>query len=884
MRSTRFIVRTRARAKLVAAVVAISSLVGIGAVTAAPAFAITIGTASITFTDFSASGAPYAGAPFDVASAGTFVQSVTSDGSGVVSLALPYGDYTITPTAPEYSQVAYPFTIDTPSDTVETFSVGRDGTLTGTVPTGMGSGATTAEIQLYDGLSWNRVSTETVSALDDSFEWTLTEGDGLYRVLFHPSQASPYLATFSPTLARGSEGSIVDLGLVPFTAAAIVSGTVLDLYSGVPIVGAAVSVELAADVVTGATDADGSYRIKLPQVDGDYTVFADAVDYERRYWDASTTLADATGVTLDAASGFVATAIDLGLPRTRPDLTVNTVALDGSGALPVSYYLYAKGVGGSYSPVPYLGPLDAPGTTFGELPAGDYRLAFAASDCSRWLPWTSLDVVGSTATAPPSPADCFVLFTVTAGQANYVFSDITLDTSVDEYYCEKPPWTSPGEAVVSGTVLNASAMTGPIRASLWAASGDVLIDTSPVNMTTGAYSLDGLGVDGDYFLEFEPAALDPFLDTYLGSDAGTPITIWVDDRDALRDISTHFALPLLAGVASIGNDVTLAAATVIVGQVASGGDPIAGACVYVSSVSASDAYYCATAAADGRYVVKVPPGQSWRLAASALGYDPQFWQNHADSADADPIGPTVAGILTHYDFTLVADPALLGGILFESSTGMVDDYIVHLYATVPGGYKELGTTTTAPVGGIFNFLFDPALVADPSASYRLRFESPTHDWVMVGEYYVTDMATAFAPGFTEPPTAGPNCFIDLATIKPGPVTIALALYFAADQLPGACTAQSVVVSTTSGSSGSSVQSFTGSGAVEPATTPEPTASTVTDDQAQNEQAPVDSSVGEDPLESSPVSSGGVAGWLIVLLSVLGVLGVGTAGFALMRRR
>ena len=740
------------------------ALASMGGLTAAPAFAY--GDLGITILDDS-TGGPYAGKAFELAMVGgpyTYNGTTASDGTYQFDVdALEAGDYIANPSDPTYARTDVPVTIaDGTNSATISFDKYR---VTGFVQADTGNGQTTAFLQRYESTAWADLGSVVIGNLDDSFSISLPDGPGTYRLLFVPNYELDFTDTFSADFVIDGSVPSVDLDVVSFAPAAVIRGTVRSDATGDPLDLANVYFETASASFSTTTDSLGHYRIRLPDIDELYTVSAEATGFLRQYWNYVDSASVANPVVLDAGNSRQVSDIDFGLLIDDPDLTINVLADTGAGPDPysVDYQLFKLDDGtGLYSSTPTATMYDSSSTTFENLAEGSYRLAVSVPATGVTLPWLELlrDTNAEDSTAPGG--DCYIPFDVTTGGASIDLADVLVDSTVGMEYCDEPAWSDPSDGTVSGSVDNILDFDFPVVAKLFQVGifWGQLVDVSPVDPSSGAYTLSGVRTSGDYYVRFVTDSRDPYLDTLLGAGG---FSAWDHDAQTEYDVFTNHPIQIdvLVSNNSVDNDVELEKAAILTGTVTSGVDPL-DACVQAEGVTDPLVYICSQTDVDGNYTMKVRVGDEYILSAEDLAgaYFLQYWDNAEDVAHATTI-ETVWGANGPFDFDLTVTPAALT-LHAEDDNDPGYDFTVHLYADVDGTWIELPSTVTA--SGDVDFYTNYETL-DPTGliqgDYRVRVQDDNGTWLA---------ATEFGRGFdgsTSSSEVDPGCYIDLPGIGDG---------------------------------------------------------------------------------------------------------------------
>lgn len=879
--------RTARRSRLVTALIAAIGLVVGGTVFAAPAAAV--GSLNVTIEDSNGDPIPN----LDVALwDGSVTTWDSTDASGILDTAgLAAGNYQVYSQDFHYVDDSTTLVVldDPAPPTTATLTLLDTARVQGSIPTDAGGLLTQVTFYYYDSISNNFYPGPSQSVdSDGTFELPVPYANGLstYAVHFDVPDDVPYLDTFydltddvwlSTTISVGTPGTVYGLGAVGLIPTGLISGVVEDTF-GNPISGASV---WARDTTTSATygstsDSFGEYALRVPDADASYEVWSDAIGYDSE-WYPNTDSSSFVAVDITTADR-AAEDVDFSLESSVQSVLGNTIYRDALNLLhpfDVEVELYAADGVGTFSPEPIDSSFGFDDFQFIDLPDGTYRLGFLDEN-GYYTSWSSY-FDGSTSVTPTGPnGQCYIEFTTTTGLPDLILDDILVEEEATPDTCEASPWASSLDGTFTGAVLNIASFTSPVRAYLGSATDGRLLDSSPVDPTTGGYSLWGIHSSTGYFVQFETSGTDPFLDTLLGEDTGVPLLLWAGPDENWDDVTDTHYIPLPPFSDSYSNDVILPDATVYTGTVTSSGLPVEGACVYIESYSDTDLYDCDETGADGTYVLKVPVGDTWNLTAAAFAFDPEYWDDVADLVDATPLTFPTAGVdPAHYDFDLAGhDTGLYGSVSDDISP--VSGIKVHVYKPVTGGWAEFTTITTDAITA--EFRLEQADMGTLPSTFRLRFESATGQWLKIDEY-IAGFISGSLPDFVDEPT----CFIDVPPLRPGPLYIFDAYYDPA-QAPGLCSAQPAP-SSGGGSSGGSGhhggKKFTAvTETPAPTATPTPTPTPTPTESAEPDETPSPTAT---PTPEVPAGLTWLPPWVWLIVGIIVLLVCGT-GFLILRRR
>jgi hypothetical protein len=883
MSRTRFARRSRTTAALIAALGIVVGSIAFASPAAAD------GSLHLTVQDSNSDPIPFLHVEFDDG-AGT-VYSDTTDASGILDASgIAPGTYQVYVLDTfEYVDDQTPLVvIDDPSPTTATLTLLDTGRVQGSIPADAGGAASEVTFYYYDSVSddFSPGPVQSVEA-DGSFELPIPYASGLstYAVHVDVPDDVPYLDTFynlvddvllADTIDAGIPGTIYGLGPVDLIPSGLISGVVEDTF-GNSISGATVT---AQDTTTFATytvgtDLSGEYSLQVPSADASYEVWSSATGYDPE-WYPNTDFSSFVEVEVTTSDRWVED-VDFSLESMAQSVLGNTIYRDASNLIhpfDVEVDLFEADGLGTFSPDPidYSGFFDE--FTFIDLPDGTYRLGFLDEN-GYYTSWSNY-FDGPTTVTPTGPnGACYIEFTTTAGLPDLVFGDILLEDEATPDTCDGSPWATPSDGVFTGSVLNIADFDSPVRAFLGSATDGALLDSSPVDPTTGGYSLWGIHDSTGYFVEFETSGTDPFLDTLLGEDTGLPLLLWAGPDENWEDVADTYYIPIVPFSDSYGHDVTLPDATVYTGTVTSSGLPVEDACMYIESYGDPNLYACDRSDADGRYIHKVPVGETWNLMAGAFGFDIEYWDDAADLVDATPLVFPTAGVdPAHYDFDLAGQNTGIFGFV-EDYVGPVSGIKVHVYKPVAGGWTELTTITTDPISA--QFALGQADMGTLPSTFRLRFESATGQWLQLDRRLATFVTSV--SDFVDEQT----CFIDVPTMRPGPVYIFSVRYDPA-QAPGACGAEPVPGSGGGSSTGGATKHHGTKKFIGVTETPTPTAtptpSPTPTETAEPEATPSPTAT---PIPDVPAVSGGLPAWVWIIIAIL-ILVVCGGGFVILRRR
>ena len=256
--------------------------------------------------------------------------------------------------------------------------------------------------------------------------------------------------------------------------------------------------------------------------------------------------------------------------------------------------------------------------------------------------------------------------------------------------------------------------------------------------TDGDFTIPAVWEGGDYTLGvyLDPRATAPYRDGFLGLTA-----------EPSTGVAIGFALD------ETGVSVALRPAALIQGTVTTfdGTQPLAGIDLTAEDADAPSEDFYGQTDADGRYTLRVAPGESYAIYAD----DPAGRFRSEVYDDKDPCGcggapdyvTPALGTPETADFDLSLSLAGAAGIdVIAPYPGLT----VHVYRKVTGGWLPVATGTTDGVGYY-------EVVIPRAGEYRLRF-SDGGTWI---GFRGADGALASAPAGT---SFGPGCFLDTGVI------------------------------------------------------------------------------------------------------------------------
>lgn len=738
-----------ARARFAATAAVVFALVAIGGVTAPPALAA---PASVTITvQDNAQGGLLPNRTLTLESQdGSFSAEYTTSSSAEFTVTVEEGSYRLVPGG-QYVPSAY-FTISAAQPTISVPVTKPK--IAGSIPAGAANGHTSVRVeklgQYTNGpnYSYAEVANFVVGNADGSFSYLLQTGPGDYRLVFQPDATVPYLNTDVSGIDVDGTVDTVSIGAVTLPPAGSISGTITGTPGGTVISGAAVkAMSGATTVATTTTGADGTYFLKLAAAPATVTVTASATGYDTQSY----------AVTLSSGNSFSASSVNIALPRLPANVSGNLTQYGGGNepyAADIYLYKYDTTTA-AYLATPYGTQINSANFSFSDLPDGNYRLAFRDSATDRILTWRIRDRYVSPGYPSGGYGDCSLDFTISTG-GDRQLPNIELTQQVEPGYCASPPFSSPSDKTVTGTVTNTASLSPTVYAKLYAVDGGggfTLVDIGAVNATTGDYSLGGVREDGEYFVQFAPDAGSSYLPLLLG-DGG--VTAWAKDAAAIDDFAANetFTVDINDPSTLSGHDAELVQGALFTGTLLTGfGDAIHGQVTFANVNDPSDTL-TVTGNGDGwgSWRAVLPVGGTYSMRASALEgyYASEYWQDAASLADADTV-TAVAGNNGSYEFRLAASPASLYGYVNDVTDD--DPITVHLF-------NEDSYGTWQPVAVLDSVDAAVYFTSLAGGVYRMRFEK-NGQW----------LETVSSRTGTLPDTSGsysaPTCFVDIADVANG---------------------------------------------------------------------------------------------------------------------
>ena len=462
------------------------------------------------------------------------------------------------------------------------------------------------------------------------------------------------------------------------------SGRVTDAATGEGIAGAKVEAQFTDHSAT--TASDGSYAFaSLPT--GDYKVLVTAPGYAREYYDNVNPSHEATLVHVTAGRGTSGINFDL----------------TGGGA--ISGTIYQRD---------------------GVTPIGDARV---------WV-WPS-----------KYPQDDGFQ-TVTAADGSYIVDGLSLGGfriraeapgyAMLKYYRDAYGWSNATSVVVTppDTVANVNISLDPagsISGHVFKSDGITPVANVQIVADTTIGGWEGIGAssnaDGIYTIEgLPPSSYTVRVQNPVGLASGF--------YEGEPSRQTANVLSVVAGQQVTGIDFTLEIGAPIRGQVydEATGAPISGAQLMALLVTGGDVASASTLLPDGSYELWVGTG-CYRVGIGghmeAPGYVPEYWDNHYDIANADPVCVTAPSGATGIDLYLAHAGSISGHVYEADGTTPIAGASAYAFPIV-GDHPGAGANTQ-PDGNY-------TIQGLPSGRYRVQVTASGH----VSQFYsdVADEALA----------------------------------------------------------------------------------------------------------------------------------------------
>lgn len=787
---------SRKRFRRITAVAAAVGVVFFGLVPATAAYALGTVTARVVDTG----GSPLT-SQMVMEWPGGSTGPVYPNANGEISETLPPGDYTLRTWDPSrYPLWEHDFTVvDGETTALGEFTLDQFASVAGTVPIGL---ADDVGIHVYkwNGSYWYLYSSgwPYTPESDGSFRIWFADPSGTFTLEFVPDDAVPYITTYlgeSPELPAtlddpdtyftlGALNSIAGVGNTSLLAAGVISGTVVTETDADPIEYATVIADdLDGNQLAEAeTDATGAFSLKVP-LDVPLVLRSYASGWLHQYYDRMYDADDAEEITLTTADPARTDILFQLMPEIAAYFSVYADDGGGSESFRVNTWLYYNG-GGGFSPIPFDIDWDDDEASFYELLPGTYRVGLQLVDESGWIPFSTANVIPGT--IPGAGSACYFQFEVTGAIVEFEFE---LTAEPDSSACTEAPWLdgagTPSD--VHGVVTNIADVVGPATATLYIQDswGDPIeVVSTTVDPATGAYTLAGVYIDGEYFVGIETAPDNPHLDMLFG-----------DGEEQLLFHRYDYSIDgfLIDAQDDKEVDVTLPEARVLSGIITVGGVPVQDSCVLLLDFS-YDSVDCGRTDSSGRYWVKAPvPDISdpnpleYKIVAGTNYILPTFWG--VDPASGDWIPVTESGLdPLSYDIELMSIPSfILGDVAVwdydESDSVAVDGGTAHLYRKSGSTWVEIdafpmvddtwsslfafpGELLDIFAGGSPEDLFDLEGLAP--GDYRIWF-SQNGTWLPITEFERNVFSLA---GFNDwQDFDGETCYLDVPAVGLSTLTI-----------------------------------------------------------------------------------------------------------------
>ena len=539
----------------------------------------------------------------------------------------------------------------------------------------------------------------------------------------------------------------------------------------------------------------------------------------------------------------------------------------GSGRQAVAS-LYTLTGGAVTSSIPFASDLVASTSfDFGPLDSGDYGLAFRDPDTGLWI---------------QGNGSCLTTFSVADGAIQDVnLGTVTLGNASDALCL--PPWGFAN--TFSGHITNLPS-SAKVEADLIYGSG---ADVTPVNSSfvssNGDFSVNGVSNAGTYFVLLRILDNSPFLDTWSdGSDADAPFVEPVNAETPTNGASITVPDLALLGAATLSGTVRGAHSAglkdaSVVAQTDDGS---------FENEAITDAH--------GAFTLRVLPGATLQLDATANGYDDVFWNGVLNPNQSTPVVAPATAIpsLNSYNFQLTPLPTQVGGLaigvdnLNSQNPVPLTGLKAELYKKLGGYWKkisvQIGLTDSNDPYVYFDFT-QREISALSSGDFRLQFYLPGTGFLPIAQYESASYAQVTA-GVTPVPVVGPVCFIPLTGVTSGDEWEVITQFDFSDtttqckdQRQPPISTSSVVVSTTPTSVPKNLTLTLPTSTSTSTPTPAPTPSVTS---APAPSPSTTTGIGLAP--SSTASSGGFPGWLIWVIGAVILVVVIGGGVLLFIRR
>lgn len=725
-----------------------------------------------------------------------------ADPSGVLQYNLEPGSYEIY-SAPgtRYASTRLPFTVTELGPNTFNLDIDTLPSVSGSVSPSL-AGAVGINTYRWNG-SYFGLDSVSPYAPDSNgnFEIWFSNPAETWALEFIPADNQPYMATWLGGAAEppsnlsdsatfftlNGNNTTTTVATTTLLEAGIVSGTVTGL-GGDPIQGAyVIADDNDYNVLTEtSTNGSGQYTLKVP-LEEPFTVRSYESDWAHEYYNDARDADDAV-VFILTDTDYVRTGIDFELfPYVEVDF--DFFVLDGTDQVEynVDFWLY-RDSGSGYGPIPFEVDIDETSTGISELPPGEYRVGLQHTFDERWIPFDTVntlpgDIDGDT-------GQCYYEFTVDGSVTEFAYE---LTAQPEQTNCTDAPWVDDAEdmGVVSGTVTNADDVVGSLTAQLYLYDdehGDFYeLVSGPVD-EDGNFALEGVLLDGEYFVAISTPRNDPHISQFVGF--GGQIAL-----DEMYDIGVDGFDIDAQDDRNIG-DIMLPQGRLFTGIVSAGGDPLEGMCVELETALTTQFVMCDQTDSAGRYYLKAPLPENelesplgYRILTVSYVFVPTYYG--ADPLEGDVLLVETGGVdPIDRNIELQLLPTMISGYasVWNDSDGEIPVYngIAHLYRSsgttwihvdefelvhsatdsqfvFPPELEEL--FNSGPVGDEFDYDDLPGLTP---ADYRLWFEQDG-DWLPIAESETIRIGPQGFGGYND--VESEACYVDVDDLRIGEVAL-----------------------------------------------------------------------------------------------------------------
>ena len=560
--------------------------------------------------------------------------------------------------------------------TGKNIALDRYGRISGTV-SGPSGGLTGATVRVY---RWSNPSfvLATTATTAAGGGYTVTGlNPGNYRVGFTAATMTPEFHQDKADVELADDVAVALNGTASISATMAsnqrtLSGTVTSAAGGAPLSGAEVQVERRVQtqddvrwrvVDTLTTPANGTWTTSVP--DGTYRIGFSREDYLDQWYSGASVVANATAVVV---AGSNRTGLNAAMSLGG---TIKGTLTGPAGAIDDGYVtLYREVAAGDFDHVESFSTSATGAYTATGLPPGAYKVEFGAGGHVKEY-WNDKPTL---AAADP--------ITVTVGS------------------------TSTADATVAAARKLSGTVTGPTGAPL----GDA-------DVTIEARYDDG---DGGFYWDDESYATTAPNGAWVADVGPGTFRVRFEKAGHVTEWWNDASTPTAAqSVVVTTSDVTslnaqMASAAILNGRVSGPGGPV-DASVTVYPAGATD---LATApvlardfAPDGQYVIDTLPAGSYKIRFEAYRLLPEFHNDKADLASANPVTLSASAPVT-VDATLARGRSIAGTV--TGVGGAIGDGSVAFYKLdTDGSYDYVDSDDTDADGGYRAYL--------PAGTYKLRF-------------------------------------------------------------------------------------------------------------------------------------------------------------------